>query len=150
MSLSNEEIEEAKDTFSLFDRKGDNKAACSQIGDILRSMNLNPTIAEVKKLTEGKGADHRFSFEEFLPMYQSSVKCKDQGEFEDYMEVLKVFDKEGNGLISGAELRHVMGTLGERMSDDEIEAVLVGFEDGDGNVNYEDWVKHIMTLPTYN
>ncbi|XP_070535689.1 myosin light chain 3, skeletal muscle isoform-like isoform X2 [Ptychodera flava] len=148
--LSPEELDDIKDTFSLFDRKGDNKVACEQVGDILRACNLNPTLDTIKKVTEDKPRDHRFTCEQFIPMYNDAAKSKDQGTIDDYLEGLKVFDKENNGEISSAELRHVLTTLGERLTEDEVEAVLAGFEDAAGNVNYEDWCNHVMTLPTYN
>ena len=34
---------------------------------------------------------------------------------EELIEAFKVFDRDGNGFISAAELRHVMTNLGERL-----------------------------------
>jgi myosin light chain 6 len=39
---------------------------------------------------------------------------------EDFIEGLRHFDKDGNGFISSAELRHLMTTLGEKLTDEEV------------------------------
>ncbi|VDM99971.1 unnamed protein product, partial [Onchocerca ochengi] len=49
-----------------------------------------------------------------------------------------VFDKDGNGFISVAELRHVMTNLGEKLTDEEVDEMIREADiDGDGQVNYE-------------
>ena len=37
--------------------------------------------------------------------------------------------QDGNGFISSAELRHLLTTLGEKLSDEEAEQLLAGHED---------------------
>ena len=48
-----------------------------------------------------------------------------------------MFDKDGNGNISAAELRHVMTNLGEKLTDEQIDEMIKEADiDGDGQVNY--------------
>ena len=63
---------------------------------------------------------------------------------DDFIEGLRHFDKDGNGFISSAELRHLLTTLGEKLSDEEAEQLLVGHEDSKGNINYENFVRTVM------
>ena len=54
---------------------------------------------------------------------------------------IRVFDKDGNGYISAAELRHVMTNLGEKLTDEEVDEMIREADiDGDGQVNYEEFV----------
>lgn len=66
-------------------------------------------------------------------------KVKDGGESEEELrEAFRVFDKDGNGSISAAELRHVMTNLGEKLTDEEVDEMMREADtDGDGQVNYE-------------
>ena len=56
-----------------------------------------------------------------------------------------MFDKDGDGLISAAELRHVMTNLGEKLTDEEVDDMIREVDvDGDGQVNYEEFVRMMM------
>lgn len=57
-------------------------------------------------------ANKRLNFDAFLPMLKE-VDAQPKGTYDDYVEGLRVFDKEGNGTVMGAELRHVLTTLGK-------------------------------------
>jgi len=57
--------------------------------------------------------DKSLKFEEFIPLYKELLDEKDTGTFADFMEAFKTFDREGQGFISGAELRHVLTSLGK-------------------------------------
>lgn len=57
--------------------------------------------------------EERISFEVFLPIYQAIVKTKNTDTADDFLEGLRHFDKDGNGFISSAELRHLLTALGK-------------------------------------
>ncbi|XP_029936325.1 myosin light chain 1, skeletal muscle isoform [Myripristis murdjan] len=145
-----DQMEDYREAFGLFDRVGDNKVAYNQIADIMRALGQNPTNKEVAKIlgnpTPEDMANKRVEFEAFLPMLQFIVNSPNKGTYDDYVEGLRVFDKEGNGTVMGAELRIVLSTLGEKMTEAEIDALMQGQEDENGCVNYEAFVKHIMSV----
>nr|CAB3264121.1 myosin light chain 3, skeletal muscle isoform [Phallusia mammillata] len=58
-------------------------------------------------------AAKKFKYEEFLPVYQQVLKDVVEGTYDDILEGVRVFDKEGNGTVMGAEIRHVLRTLGK-------------------------------------
>ena len=78
-------------------------------------------------------------------LHKQSKKMKDTDTEEELVEAFKVFDRDGNGLISAAELRHVMTNLGEKLTDEEVDEMIREADvDGDGHINYEEFVRMMM------
>jgi len=143
--FSEDAVAEFQETFMLFDTKGDGMIPSNQVGDVLRALGQNPTESEVRRLVQDQRNDGRISFETFLPILQavSSKPIKDT--VDDFVEGLRHFDKDGNGFISSAELRHMLTSLGEKMSEEDVEALIHGQEDSSGNINYEEFVKMVLS-----
>jgi len=107
----------------------------------MRSLGQNPTEAELQDMINEVDADGNgtIDFPEFLTMM--ARKMKDTDSAEEIKEAFKVFDKDGNGYISAAELRHIMTNLGEKLTDEEVDEMIREADvDGDGQINYDEFV----------
>ena len=104
--------------------------------------NLFPSCRFISKHTY-RIHRHRFSYDTNL-LVQAICSRRSTDTSDDFIEGLRHFDKDGNGFISSAELRHLLTTLGEKLSDEEAEQLLVGHEDSKGNINYENFVRTVM------
>jgi len=143
--LTEEQIAEFKEAFSLFDKDGDGSITTKELGTVMRSLGQNPTEAELQDMINEVDADGNgtIDFPEFLNLM--ARKMKDTDSEEELKEAFRVFDKDQNGFISAAELRHVMTNLGEKLTDDEVDEMIREADvDGDGQINYEEFVKMMM------
>ena len=61
-------------------------------------------------------------------------------------QVLFTVRPYAGGFINAAELRHIMTNLGEKLTDEEVDEMLREADiDGDGQINYEEFVKMMMS-----
>lgn len=75
-------------------------------------------------------------FPEFLAMV--ATQLKDTHTDEEFREAFNVFDKDNNGFISASEVREVMKSLGENLTDEQIEKIIQEADlDGDRQVSYQ-------------
>ncbi|KAG5851726.1 hypothetical protein ANANG_G00054810 [Anguilla anguilla] len=148
--VSADQLDDWKEAFGLFDRVGDSCVGYNQVADLMRALGQNPTNKEVMGILGNPSAEDfankRLDFNSFLPMLSGVVASPQKGTYDDYVEGLRVFDKEGNGTVMGAELRIVLSTLGEKLNEGEIDALMTGQEDENGTINYESFVKHILSV----
>ncbi|CAF3759547.1 unnamed protein product [Rotaria sordida] len=76
MPTSRDDLPDFRETFSLFDDRGDDKIPKQLFGEVVRALGLNPTEAQIKGAIQNLKTD-RISLEEFLPLYDSLAKKKD-------------------------------------------------------------------------
>ena len=109
--LTEEQIAEFKEAFSLFDKDGDGTITTKELGTVMRSLGQNPTEAELQDMINEVDVDGNgtIDFPEFLSLM--ARKMKDTDTEEELIEAFKVFDRDGNGLISAAELRYSLNYL---------------------------------------
>ncbi|KDN38953.1 putative myosin regulatory light chain cdc4 [Tilletiaria anomala UBC 951] len=135
---------EYKEAFALFDKKGSGTVARESLGDLLRALGQNPTQAEVGELAAQSPKE--IDFNTFLNILHRPNGFKPAGTPEEFIRGFQVFDKEGNGYIGAGELRYVLTSLGEKLSDEEVDELLKGVQVGpDGNINYEQFVRQILS-----
>jgi len=67
-------------------------------------------IALHKNPVEGEKG---YKFEEILPIYKAVSDELESGTFADFMEAFKTFDREGQGYVAGAEMRHALTSIGK-------------------------------------
>ncbi|KAJ3876130.1 calmodulin-like protein [Lentinula edodes] len=144
--LSEEQINEFKEAFSLFDKDGDGTITTLELGTVMRSLGQNPTDAELQDMINEVDVDGNgtIDFKEFLSMMEK--KFKDTDSEEEIRQAFQVFDKDGNGTISAKELKAVMESLGEKLSDKEVDAMIQEADlDGDGCINYQEFVNMMLS-----
>ncbi len=144
-TLSEDKITEFKEAFEIFDKDKDGYITTKELGDIMKNLGQTPSEAELQDMINEVDIDGNgtIDFKEFLGLM--ARKMRDADTEEELIEAFKVFDRDGNGLISGNELQHVMTSLGENISQDEVEEMIKEADlDGDGYINYEEFVRMIL------
>ena len=89
-------------------------------------------ITNVDKNKHEGGID----FEEFIELLVNHGRNLT----EDIAQSFKVFDIDGDGLITQDELSTTMNSLGDPMNDQEVKAMIAEADlDGDGKINFKEF-----------
>ena len=103
-----------KFAFDVYDFKGDGKVDGFYIGDLLRACNINPTLATIDELGgEKEKGKKMMKIEDFYPIFSKAKASKDTGGIHDFVEILKLYDKNDDGTILGNELFRLLTNLGK-------------------------------------
>ncbi|XP_060592824.1 neo-calmodulin-like [Ruditapes philippinarum] len=143
--FTEEQLEEFKETFSLFDKEGDGSISIKELGTVLRALGQHPTEADLNDLIGNLEVEGHMTIEfpEFLSILAKIIKDTDPET--ELTEAFKIFDKENTGNISNADLRRIMTTYGEVLNDEEIEEMIKEADtDGDGIVDYAEFISMVI------
>ncbi|KAM9673822.1 uncharacterized protein ACIGJ3_008489 [Trichechus inunguis] len=140
--LTEEQVEEFKQAFTMFDTNGDGTINVQELGQLMQSLGQNVPEDQLKVLiamvdTDGDGV---IDFQEFLAAIAKRMKGKDTEE--NTLAVFREFDVDGNGHITVAELKQAMGKLGVKLSEEEVDGMIREADvDQDGKVNYQEFLR---------
>lgn len=137
-----------RQAFGLFDKNGDGSISTAELGEVMRSLGHKPTEEALRVMVDEVDADGNgnIDFAEFLTLMARRMKAKDSQA--EILEAFKVFDKDNSGKISVKELREVMTSLGEKLTEGEVEEMIKDADtNGDGEIDINEFVK-MMGYPS--
>ncbi|XP_075560521.1 uncharacterized protein LOC142592753 [Dermacentor variabilis] len=145
--LDDAKVAELRDLFSKFDVDRTGTVAFEHVDEILRTAARVIVEPEFKKRVKSTAPDdlqQKVQFPEFLDMVQKCTRAFNPQT--DLQDAFRVFDRDGHGFITTAELRHVVTTLGERMTDEEADELIREADpNNEGQVDYEQFIRIIST-----
>lgn len=124
----------------MFDKDSDGKITTKELGTVMRSLGQNPSESELTDMINevDVNSDGSIDFPEFLTMM--ARKMKDTDSEAEIAEAFKVFDRNGDGKISAAELRHVLTSIGEKLSDADVDQMIKEADtNNDGEIDIQEF-----------
>ena len=140
-----EQIEDMKDCYSIFDRVGDMKVESDKLIDVLRSLGFNPLTEDVDKCIEdSKLKGTRVDFETFYGIYKFITTKPTVGSYADMAEGLKTLDRDQSGMVNSAELRHILLNVADKMTEEQVNGSISQHETAEGQIQYEQLIRSVM------
>eukprot|EP00030_Apusomonadida_sp_AF-17_P002440 a339655_518.p1 GENE.a339655_518~~a339655_518.p1 ORF type:complete len:160 (+),score=54.27 a339655_518:47-481(+) len=135
---------EIREAFDVWCRQN-SKLPGKDLINVLRCLGFNPTEAEVDAIYVKMNITEEM-FLEFPQVQSAAGLCSRTAENpEELVEAFRVFDRHGTGCISDKELRRIMTTLGDDLSNAEADAMMAETTvDREGMVNYHDFVRKML------
>ena len=119
--LSEEQIEEIREAFNLFDTDHSGSIDYRELKAAMRALGFEVKKEELRKMITDIDADGsgNIEFPEFLEMMTGKMGEKDTKE--EILKVFKLFDDDSTGKISFKNLKRVAKELGENMTEEELQ-----------------------------
>ena len=138
---SRDEVSGLHDIFSLMDRGGNGKVSAEDMKQLLNSLKCYPNDAELSRIIVkiDFDCDGEISFEDFLVYcLKQETRCSAVEEDKEIKDAFDFLDRNGDGYVSAADLRHAMRSIGRDVEEQQAEEMLAEVdEEGDGRISYE-------------
>uniref|UniRef100_F7HCD0 Calmodulin-like protein 4 n=1 Tax=Macaca mulatta TaxID=9544 RepID=F7HCD0_MACMU len=145
--LSQDQINEYKECFSLYDKQQRGKIKATDLMVAMRCLGASPTPGEVQwhLQTHGIDGNGELDFSTFLTIMHMQIKQEDPKK--EILLAMLMADKEKKGYIMASDLRSKLTSLGEKLTHKEVDDLFreAGIEPN-GKVKYDEFI-HKITLP---
>ncbi|KAI4261062.1 MAG: hypothetical protein L6R42_003736 [Xanthoria sp. 1 TBL-2021] len=154
--LSEEQKEEIKEAFHLFDLDKDLKIDYHELKVAMKALGFDLPKAEILSILQTHGAPSEppnpnvphhprllLSFRDFQSVMTQRILARDPRE--EILRAFELFDEGGKGKINLNDLRRVARELGEGLEEEELAAMIEEFDmDSDGAINREEFLEICM------
>lgn len=110
-----------------FDVNNDGKLSEEELVPALQSIGYNPTKSDIKRILDAADTDENglivYDSEEFVGLLQ---ELEDEP-YDRVLEAFQYFDKDDNGVIDAQELRAILTTTGDPLTEVSVFIIFVMF-----------------------
>ncbi|KAG7100157.1 Calcium-binding component of the spindle pole body (SPB) half-bridge [Marasmius oreades] len=138
--LTEDQKQEIKEAFELFDTDKDGRVDYHELKVAMRALGFDLKKAEVLKLLRDndKSGQGFMNFEDFAMAMSERILARDPNE--EIRRAFHLFDDDNTGKISLKNLRRVAKEIGDRLEEDELQAMIDEFDlDQDGEINEQEF-----------
>ena len=129
-ALSEEQRQEIKEAFELFDTEGTGRIDSKELRVAMRALGFEPRKEEVARLVASvvdEDESGSITYKTFVEMM--AVKMGEKDGREEMAKAFRLFDVGEKGVISFQDLKRVARELGESMTDEELQE-MIGTSEG--------------------
>lgn len=148
--LTEEQKQEVREAFDLFDTDGSGNIDIKELKVAMRALGFEPKKEEIRKMIAdvGKEGSSSIDFEDFLSMMTQKMSEKDSKE--EILKAFRLFDDDATGKISFKNLKRVAKELGENLTDEELQEMIDEADrDGDGEINEQEFLRIMKKTTLY-
>lgn len=133
--------------FHSFDQNGDGRLSVSELGNVLRSLGLNPTECEIKEAMQAADINGNgyIDSDEYISLLKSYLK--DRSEIERELKTaFKLFSK-GTGELKLNQLKKALIHLGEKLTEEDVEELFDEMDaNEDGVIDIDEFVSRLCEV----
>ncbi|KAH0462284.1 hypothetical protein IEQ34_009859 [Dendrobium chrysotoxum] len=148
VNLDEKQLKELREIFRSFDRNNDGSLTQLELGSLLLALRFKPSSEQLEELILKADTNNNglVEFSEFVELVAPDLVPDKSPYSEDQLRKLfRFFDRDGNGLITAAELAHSMAKLGHALTAEELTGMIKEADkDGDGKINFQEF-SHAIT-----
>ncbi|KAJ9187329.1 hypothetical protein P3X46_002796 [Hevea brasiliensis] len=137
-----EQLNQLKEIFARFDMDSDGSLTILELAALLRSLGLKPSGDQIHVLLANMDSNGN-GFIEFDELVNAILPDMNEEIFinqDQLLDVFQLFDRDGNGYISAAELAGSMAKMGQPLTYTELmEMIEEADADGDGVISFNEF-----------
>ena len=145
LDIPENELEEYREAFALFDKDGDGQISGKEFLKVLKNLGQKVTPEEGKIIMDELDQDGSgmIDFTEFVS-YMKKQKVSEEVEIDPVIKAFQVFDPQRNDAITKKEFRTILTEFGDAFTPEECEEI---FEEAnlllneDPNLYYREFVE---------